>query len=306
VSTRPGSLSPRLVVVAAVAFSSLSSLFVRLSDAPPLAIAAWRMLLSTALVVPLAAVEHRGTEPRTSSSGVSQSPATARTVALLLVSGTLLATHFATWISSLSLTSVSHSTVLVTMHPVIVLVAGVVFLGEPVDRRRMLAAVGAVLGAVVLAAGGSSAGRSPSLAGDSLAFAGAVAIAGYLVIGRWARRSVGTWVYSLVVYAVATAVLVATAAILGVGLLGYGLVDFLLFAGLAFFCTILGHGLINWGLRYVPAGDVSMMILLEPVFATLMAVVWLGEVPGIVTVLGGFMVLGSALILNRRSAMYTL
>lgn len=291
-------VSPYVVVVIAVAFSSLSSLFIRLSTAPPIAVAAWRMLLSTAFVVPLALADRRAATP--DDRDTASHPTRRHQVGMLLLSGLFLAAHFATWITSLQLTSVTHSTVLVTIHPVIVLVAGLIVLREPIGAARAIGAVGAIAGALILSLGGSRSGVEPTVAGDLLAFAGAVAVAGYLVIGRWARRTMGVWRYSLAVYAVAAVALVGLAAVSGVALGGYGTRNLVLFAALAFFCTILGHGLINWGLRFVPAGEVSMLILLEPVFATIMAVIWLGEIPGGVTIAGAVVVLASLGLVTRE------
>ncbi|MFW5827302.1 MAG: DMT family transporter [Alkalispirochaeta sp.] len=285
----------RLVVVVAVAFSSLSALLIRLSTAPAPAIAAWRMILSFLMMTAVVAISRR---QRSSPPAVTINP---RVVALLALSGLFLALHFATWIASLSLTSVTHSTVLVTMHPVIVLFGGFFFLHEKIDRARLLPAVGAVFGAAILAVGGSSSGRQPTLAGDLLAVAGAVAVSGYLVIGSWARRHVGAGVYSVVVYGIAAAVLTGFAGFTGQELLSYSPRDYALFAALAFFCTILGHGLINWGLKYVPAAEVSMYIVLEPVFATVMAMIWLDELPGVVTATGGLLVLLSLMVVTRRN-----
>ncbi|MEX2441987.1 MAG: DMT family transporter [Alkalispirochaeta sp.] len=288
-------VSARLVVVAAVGFSSLSALLIRLSTAPAPAIAAWRMILSFVMMSVVVSIRRHG---RRESPVV---PLNSRVVGVLAASGVFLALHFATWISSLALTSVTHSTVLVTMHPVIVLLAGFLFLQEKIDRTRLLPAVGAVVGAAILAVGGSSSGREPTLTGDLLAVAGAVAVSGYLVIGSWARRRVGAGVYSVIVYGTAAAVLVGFAAVTGQAMFSYTPVNYLIFAALAFFCTILGHGLINWGLKFVPAAEVSMYIVLEPVFATIMAMIWLDELPGLVTAAGGGIVLISLVAVTRRN-----
>jgi drug/metabolite transporter (DMT)-like permease len=296
-------VSPRLIVIAAVGFSSLSSLLVRLSTAPPLAVAAWRMLLSAALVVPIVGAgmwrEVRG--GRTPQQRRDARHGVARSLPLIVASGVFLSLHFATWITSLGMTSVAHSTVLVTMHPVIVLAAGSIFLGEAAGRGRTVAAIVAVGGAILLSFGGSVGGRPPTVTGDLLAFAGAVAVSGYLILGRWARRRVDAWTYSLIVYTVAAILLVIFATVADQPLTGYPVREFLIFGALAFFCTVLGHGLINWGLRYLSAGDVSMYILLEPVFATVMALIWLAEVPGVVTTIGALVVLLShGTVTHRR------
>jgi drug/metabolite transporter (DMT)-like permease len=302
VTTTSRLVSPRVIVIAAVGFSSLSSLLVRLSTAPPLAVAAWRMVLSAALVVPIVGIGmwRETRSGRTTEQRRASRRDLLRSLPLIVASGVFLSLHFATWITSLGLTSVAHSTVLVTMHPVIVLAAGSLFLGEASGRHRSIAAIVAVGGAILLSFGGSVGGRTPTVPGDLLAFAGAVAVSGYLILGRWARRRVDAWTYSLTVYTVAAILLVLFALLAGQPLRGYSPREFLIFWGLAFFCTVLGHGLINWGLRYLSAGDVSMYILLEPVFATVMALIWLGEIPGVVTVVGALIVLLSLGTVTRR------
>jgi drug/metabolite transporter (DMT)-like permease len=295
-SSAEAPVPPRLVVVVAVGFSSLSALLIRLSSAPAPAIAAWRMILSFLMMSVVVAIRRHG---RSESPSLTLNR---RVVGLLVVSGVFLALHFATWISSLSLTSVTHSTVLVTMHPVIVLFAGSLFLHDKIDRARLLPAVGAVVGAAILTVGGSSSGRQPTLAGDLLAVAGAVAVSGYLIIGSWARRYVGAGIYSVIVYGIAAGVLTVFAAVTGQAMFSFSPVDYAIFAALAFFCTILGHGLINWGLKFVPAAEVSMYIVLEPVFATIMAMIWLDELPGVITAVGGLLVLVSLIVVTRRNS----
>ena len=290
------------VVILAVLFSSLSALLIRLNAAPPLAIAAGRMAFSTAMVVPILTLRRARSYRRQGEASSAEAGPRVKPTLLMLLAGALLALHFATWITSLSMTSVTHATVLVTMHPLVVLVINAVFLRHGSGRRRLAGALGAVAGAVVLSLGGSAAGREPTLEGNLLAFTGAVAIAGYLVIGGRLRRSMDAWSYSLRVYGISAAGLVALALLRGVPLTGYPARDVMLVVLLALLCTILGHGLINWGLRYVSAADVSMLILLEPIFATVMAMVVLAEVPGPLSAVGAFLVVGSLALVSRRPA----
>ena len=290
------STHPRLVLLVAIAFSSLSAPLIRLSEAPPLTVAAWRMVFATALTVPLALTRRRRrTDARRTDSSVTYGAraSTAKVTLMLVTSGLFLAAHFATWISSLSFTSVVHSTVLVTMHPALVTVAGLLFLGERVSMRRLVAVPTAILGAVVLTAGGSVSGRPPTIFGDMLALAGAGGVAGYLVIGRWARRFVSTSLYTAVVYAVAAAALTVIAVAWGSPLGPYPAREFVIFAALALLCTVLGHSLINWTLQHLAATEVSTYILLEPVFATVIVALFLGEIPGIVSIAGALLVLAS-------------
>ncbi len=279
------------IVFVAVAFTSLSSILVRLSNAPSLVIASWRMIIAAAILsaVPLAG----SARPRVSR----------RTLLLVIAAGVFLALHFATWITSLSMTSVVHSTVLVTIHPIIVLLGSALFFGHALQRKRLVGTVAALAGAVLLAAGGSVRGIQPTLAGDLLAVAGAVAVAGYIVIGSYIRRFLTAGWYNFLVHLIAAIVLIAISVVFQRPLAPYPVNEFAVFAALAVFCTILGHSLLNWALKFVSAPDVSLAILLEPVFASILAAFLFGEIPGGRTLFGAVIVLGALgfVQISRRS-----
>src|SRR5438445_12386705 len=112
----------------------------------------------------------------------------------MALSGLLLAAHFWTWIASLRFTTVASSVLLVNLRPVFVWAIAALWLGEHPGRRERWGIALAVLGATLI--GLRDARLSPgALTGDALALAGAVAAAGYGVIGRRMRRTVGVWSY---------------------------------------------------------------------------------------------------------------
>jgi drug/metabolite transporter (DMT)-like permease len=290
-----------VAVVIAVAFTSLSSIIIRLSTAPALVIASWRMIIASVILVAIGGIS-RGVPGRVAKSAGRGAPNAPRggsrgerirRVILVVGSGVFLAAHFASWISSLELTSVLHSTVLVTVHPVIVLFGTAMLYRRRPGSRRVVLTVAALAGAVLLSTGGSVSGRVPTVAGDALAFLGAVAVAVYLMIGGWARRTLSAVTYNIAVHGVAAVVLVTATIAVGVPLTGYPVREYLLFGALAVFCTILGHSLLNWALAYVDASDVSVAILLEPIFASAIAAFLFDEIPGIRTLIGAAVVLVS-------------
>lgn len=255
------------------------------------------MGLAAAMMGPVLAVSRRSSLTHI----VSVKPPGPREIGLVVVSGLFLAAHFGTWITSLSLTSVTHSTVLVTMHPVIVIAASVLILGETVSRRVVVGSLTAIGGAVILSVGKTVSGVSPTLTGNLLAVLGAVTVAGYIVIGRWARRSMSAASYNALVYLTAAVVLFPLARGMGQSIGPFPVREYLLFAALALFCTVMGHGVFNWALRYLPATEISLSVLLEPVFASIMAVILFQEVPGILTLVGAVIILGSlALVLYDK------
>ena len=60
---------------------------------------------------------------------------------------------------------------------------------------------------------------------------------------------------------------------------------------MAVFCTLLGHSIFSWGLKYVPAAFISTAKLGEPVFATLLGLLFFGQMPGMAQVIGGVIII---------------
>jgi len=275
-------LSPTGALLIAVLAISWAGPLVRFAEAPALAVAAWRLIISVVFIVVVLLV--RRTPP----------PQLSRSDWLFaLAAGVFLAAHFWSWIASIGLTTISSSVVLVSAQPVFVALLSGVLLGEAATRRQWLGIAVAVAGAVLIAWGDFGRGRD-AIIGDALALLGAVFVSIYYVIGRRLRARVDLWWYIGVVYGVAAAVLlVAVLVSPGVPLTGFAPRDWLIFAALAAGPMMLGHTLVNYALRYVRAYVANLAILTEPIGATLIA--WLlpgiAEVPGPQTIIGGVAIL---------------
>jgi drug/metabolite transporter (DMT)-like permease len=272
------------MAIAVVAMSWAAPL-IRLSAAPPLAIAAWRLTFATLLLTPALAVSPARRE-------WSKLGGPERRIAA--VAGVFLALHFASWITSLRLTSVAASAVLVSLSPVFAWAFSRLFLGERPARRQAVGIVLAIVGAAVIALGDASHAGRGALVGDLLALAGAACGGAYFVIGRRLRADLGLVAYIAPVYGVAAVVLLVWAAGLHQAFVAYPAKDWLIFAALATGPMLVGHGGLNYALRYLPAYTVNVAALGEPVGATLLA--WLlpaiAEPPGLGAVVGGILALG--------------
>jgi drug/metabolite transporter (DMT)-like permease len=282
-------VSPTLAVVIGVLFVSFSAILIRLSQAPPLVIGAYRMAFSALLLLP-SAIAHR----RRYRAAISRT-----SLLLSLLSGLFLALHFASWITSLFHTTVAASTVLVTTQPLFVVVFGFLILRERISRRSALLMLIAFTCSAVLAASEGSSAGDQALLGNVLALAGAVTVAGYMLVGRVVRRTLPVGLYTVLVYTVAALLLVGFALLAGHSLTGYAPREYLIFVALAIFPTLLGHNLFSWSLKWLQTSLVSTAILGEPVFATLLAMLFFAEIPGAVTVIAGTGVLVSLFLFLR-------
>lgn len=274
---------------------SVSAVLVRLADAPVSAIAFWRLTLSLLLVLPLLGLSGQWREV------ASLGPAEWRWVGL---SGAALALHFVTWFLSLEYTSVASSTVLVTAHPLYVGLLSTFWLREPPSRVEWWAILVATTGAVWIGWGDFRL-SDEALLGDLLATLAALFAALYFIAGRRLRLRLGLWSYVAPVYLLAAILTGASMGVRGVPAGGYPPATWLLFAGMAIGPMLLGHTSFNWALRHVRAYVVSLVALLEPVGATMLAVLVLGgaERPSVNTVTGGLAILVGMALLVREQAL---
>jgi drug/metabolite transporter (DMT)-like permease len=271
----------RQVVLIAVGVTAVSfgGVLVRLADAPAFAVAFYRVFFAAAILTTIGLLRHRD----------EYRGLTAQQWRLAALSGAALAVHFATWISSLSYTTVAASVVLVETQPIWVGLFGR-FVGERPTRRGKLGIAVALLGTLVISGGAFDTGPR-ALWGDLLAVAGAIAAAVYVLLGRNLRQSMSLVTYTSVVYSVSSAVLAAVMLVTGTPFFGYPPETWVLFALMTAGPQLLGHTVFNYLLGSVRATVVAVALVLEPVMATILALVILGERPGVVTVLGGAVVL---------------
>lgn len=294
----PGAPQPHaltITVTLAVLAVSTSAILIRLSDAPALVIAFHRLLFATLLLAPVALARK---DARAELAALSR-----RDWLVLSGVGVVLAVHFASWITSLALTSVAASVVLVTMHPVIVGVVSGRLFGEGLPRAAWAGVFVAFAGSAVIALGDSARGPEPLL-GDALAFVGALAAAAYFLAGRGFRRRLGLLAYVVPVYAACTLTLLVLALAARAPLVGWPAREYALFLAMAVVPMILGHTLLNYALKYVTAPVIATTILGEPVGSTLLAVIVLAEVPPVATLAGGVLVLAGigTVVLKERAS----
>jgi drug/metabolite transporter (DMT)-like permease len=190
---------------------------------------------------------------------------------------------------------VAASAVLVQTMPVFVALAGPL-VGERTTPRGWLGIVVALVGTVVIAtASGVGAGSQPVL-GATLATAGAMFAAIYVLIGRRVRPVVALVPYSASVYLVAAVALGIAMAVSGTPFGGYSSAVWALFLAMTIGPQFLGHTVINHLLGELKASIVSVALLAEAVGATVLAFAVFGERPGLQVVVGGAIVLAGVTV----------
>lgn len=222
---------------------------------------------------------------------------------LAILSGMSLALHFATWISSLSYTSVASSVVLVVTSPVWVAIGSYIFLKEPPQKLMLLGIVITLTGTVIIS--GTDLSLSPErLLGNVLAIAGAIFAAVYFLIGRKLRADIDTFQYVTVVYASAALFTILIILFTNTPVWGFSNTTYIYLIAIAAFPQIVGHTSFNWALKYFSATSVAIVTLGEPIGASILAWIFLGERITMLQFIGGCVVLLGvtlALLVETRS-----
>jgi len=159
------------VLALAILAVSTAAILVRLSDAPALIVAAYRMLFASIFLLPI------------SIRALSKANLDRGIIGLAVLAGFFLAIHFATWISSLYFTSVAASVTIVATTPLWVTLFNWLFFGKAPSFMVLLGVLVAIAGGALIGFGDFGFGTAPLL-GDLLALVGAISAAAYLLLGR--------------------------------------------------------------------------------------------------------------------------
>ena len=252
-----------LLSIGVAAISTAAPLIKLIPEVPSVLVAASRLGFASLILLPLG-WRHRHAVGR-------------HQPALVLAAGLCLALHFVSWIASLRYTSVASSVILVTLTPLLLVPAGYLIWGERPTRRLGLGIGLAIGGSACIAWNDFQLSPPQALYGDLLALGGAVMMAAYLVCGRLVRPSVPLPLYAGLVYACAAVCLWAVCLLSPVSILGYTGSAYLVLLLLGLGPQLIGHTVVNWALAYLSPTIVAVILLAEPVGASLLAWLWLGE-----------------------------
>lgn len=289
-----------LLVAAVFGVSSAGALFQHVDAVPPLLRASWRLQLTSLVLLPLFLYQLTTIE-----TNVAEQFMTKRTWKLLGLSGVALAAHFGAWVASLDETTLTHSLLFVTAHP-LVIVVGMMLLASKIDEVRLpyrMETIGAIIcfvgaGITLMDTGSSQGDQTATIFGDMLAFGGAVFVVGYIVVGRILRTWLPIFLYAFPVTLLAAVLLIPFSWWLEQGFSDFGVFGwvagefFVWFLLLALVAGLLGHTGLNTCLRYISPLIVSVAVTLEPVLGSIIGWVFFDAgVPGKWTWFGGLVLM---------------
>lgn len=277
---------PLLIAVIAVSFSSI---FIRLSNAPSLIIAAYRLGIASIILFPFMIYYN---------SNISKKYSRKDLLKIFFISF-FLSIHFASWITSLNYTSIANSVIIVNTSPIFVAIFSHYILKEKINYNTIIGIIIALIGTIIIAIGDYGINRS-NLLGDIYALIGAIALSIYIIGGRDIRKRMNLYLYVTPVYAISAIFLIIACIFLKIQLYPYSLREYFIFFLLAIIPTIFGHTIYNWILKNVEATIVAISLLGEPIGSTILAIIVFNEIPGFLTLIGGPITLIGIYIAMRK------
>jgi len=204
----------------------------------------------------------------------------------------------------LSLTTVSHASLMVGTMPVILAVGATFFAKERLHAVGWCCLAVSTTGAALIALGGrhSSSANGPTLAGDLLVVASLVIALFWVLLNKKlveSHSAIIVTAYGLVSGALMLAVIVPF--IYGVPPIhGISAKAWAASAASGLLCTASSTLLWNYGMSQVPASQAGVFLNMEPLVGSILGVVLLGETLGPLAWIGGSLILLAAIILTTR------
>ena len=253
-----------------------------------------RYVFSAACMLPVVALGRRNATWQESAWKWSDTPALLGVGLLGLVGNQVL------FLIGLSKTSVAHAAVITGLSPVTVLL-GAVFLGvERITRARIVGLLIAGCGVVVLGFSRGATGGA-TWAGDAVMLSSVLVFAAFNLLGKPLAERFGSM--KMNAFAYGGAGVLALPMVVGgwshaahaSGLAWIGVVY------MAVCSSVMGYLIYGHALRHLPASRVAVVVYLQPLLASLLAVVILGERPGVGFLPAAALVLSGVYMVERHA-----
>lgn len=273
-----GRVTGRLWVLSAGLCMSLGGPIIRLADdSTPWQFLFYRSIGAAAIILVYFLVTRRPVLELVRSAGVNG-----------LVGGLGLAVAFTGYVWGVMHSTVANALFLISASPLVAAFLGWMVLRERVARSMWFAMFGVIVGVTIMIGEGLA---EADLLGDLAALASAVGFAGFSVAIRRGRDT--DMSPTILIGAAITTAFSAVMAAAG----GTGLAAPMMDVGLAaaYGVLVIGAGIfmLTIGARNVPAAELLVLSLTEVVFASIWVWLAFGEVPSVLTLVGGLIILGS-------------
>ena len=219
-------------------------------------------------------------------------------LAIISIPGLCFGTDIALWHSSIIFTSIAHATLFVNTAPLYVCILGYLLFKDKLNNLFLISLLISLLGVYVLVSNNPNFLRSYLSFGDLLALLAAFFYAGYLLSINKLSDKFNT--FNLIFYSSLFACIPFGVASLFEldNAIPYSIFGWFNFLGQAIFVQILGQGLVIYGLSKIRPQLSSLLLLFQPITATILGAYFfsetllIGQLLGVIILLLGIYLAG--------------
>lgn len=275
----------KILLIISVVLISFAAIFVKLLNVEPSVIAMYRLGIGGLLLLPFAL---RDQNIKTLKF---------KDLKLFILAGLVISLHYFSWFTSLRLTSVTSSTLIICTEPLVALAFGYALYREKISKKQFLVLLIALVG-VGIVAWGDIYLSTQAIVGDALTLLAVVFFVIYLMIGQQVVKKYSFIIYTALLFLCAAFILLIYNLIMGYQIFDFFYKEWILFVLIAIIPNA-GQVIINYILNYVKSSLIATSILLEPIFASILALFILQDVFYINQLLGGIIIIFSVFIYIR-------
>ncbi|HZD59916.1 MAG TPA: EamA family transporter [Anaerolineae bacterium] len=270
------------VIAAAIIWGSVG-VVVRLIDLPAPVMVFYRVSFASIAILAFIATQRK--------IGVL---AVGKNIYALSLMGTILALNWTSYFNSIQLTSIANAALITYTAPVFVAILSPFVLKEKLERITVVTLLVSLIGAALITAPSAVRLSGQNLSGIAWASASAVTYATLVLLAKPLTLRVS--VLAILFFEELSGAILLSPSLLLYDFTIDPLTIFFLFI-LGAFHTALPAGLYLSGLRDIKAQQVGIFTYVDPVRAVIFAAIFLGEIPGATTLIGGTLIILSGLIL---------
>jgi drug/metabolite transporter (DMT)-like permease len=248
--------------------SGLSPILVRLSEVGSNATGFYRFFFSLPFLFIWLALLPKQKEQSLPSLKVK--PTTQKETSLILLAGVLLGVDVALWNYSIFNTTVANASILANLSSIYVALMGYFFMGEKLSFRFVMGMLTALLGSMVLIGLNFSASLTHVL-GDVCALLASITFGTYMMVVGELRKTLVTPTIMLGIALVGSCTLFLIGSLNGDIFIPLTTSGWVVLLAIAFFASVVGHGLVNYALAYVSPALTTVGMLIQPVLCSIIA-----------------------------------
>jgi drug/metabolite transporter (DMT)-like permease len=207
------------------------------------------------------------------------------------------------FIKGISLTYSIHGALLMLCTPILITIIAFFILRERISLLRIIGLAIGISGAVMLISAKEKSGSGSNIIlGDILIICNAIAYAFYFVyvkplMFQYSPMKVIRWVFT---FGTLFILPFGWTEFIEIPWMNFGWIDYIAIAFVVFAATFLAYLLTIYGLQHLDAGATGSYIYLQPVFAAIIAIIFLNEPLSIEKIIAALLIFAGVFLVNRK------